>query len=263
MIGRARAPRDARRAPSPAACARSGCGLPAFIISTTTGMPRETTDRIRVREEPRRSSHATRAKALRPSRAACRCGKSTFQDAAARKDTSSCSTCRRGSSDRLPPANAACRHLRDLAGSRSSTSVEQRREGVAEVEAAPAAVADVEHALQLVQESAGVEVISALPVEWDGASVLRGCPRVDSGPLIRGLGRGQRLAPRACICSRSIRCRACPAPSGSDSRASAPPSPASRTSPRSRRSLPCARPSPCPDTCPCIRASRRRSPPSG
>ena len=57
--------------------------------------------------------------------------------------------------DDFPESRA--RNLRNFTGSRRVDSIEERREGGAQADAAPAAVAVVEHAVQLAVEHAGNE----------------------------------------------------------------------------------------------------------
>ncbi len=172
--------------------------------------------------------------------------------------------------------------------------VEQRRERLAQADAPPAAVTDVEDALQFLLERRFVVESGIAPVE-----------RVPGGCLQVAFALGHWIVQVPWICERSRAARrpglarrpaaataasASPvrdaltgrrasrlrrrsnerpalsppvrrAPSGNDSRASVRPSPAFRTSRRSRRNPRRARTWPCPGTCRCTRASRPRSPP--
>src|ERR1043165_719911 len=123
--------------------------------------------------------------------------------------------------------------------------VEQGREGIAQAEAAPAPVTDVEHALEFLLECGLVGERGAAPVE----GMTRGS--LQAPFAYPGIGTA-RTAHR----ERPFKSR--PGPSGTDWHASARLSPASRTSRRSRRS-PLREPaSPCPGTCRCTRAFRPR-----
>ncbi len=124
--------------------------------------------------------------------------------------------------------------------------VKKCREGIAQREATATAVADVEDALEFFLERGLVGKRRVIASPADGARAPAGCPRVMpvSDALTSSIALGA--------------IRSCRGPSGSDWRANARPWPASRTSRRSRRTLPRAPASPCPDTCRCIRASRRR-----
>src|SRR5581483_1266685 len=120
--------------------------------------------------------------------------------------------------------------------------VEEARKGVAEIEAAPAAVADLEHAREFRVDLFAVVEVGVFPLDavpdrrFEAAFAHGRFPRracaasstkgaVDAAPF--------RLVRRWPAISR-----ACRAPSGSARRATSRPSRASRTSRRSRRSLP-------------------------
>ena len=151
-------------------------------------------------------------------------------------------------------------HAVDLAGRAVVDQVEQPREGIAQVEAAPAAVADVEDPLHLRFERLFVPEPRVLPIQGvAGGGFEAAFAHVDAVSLeVAGRKRGPVRVPFARPEGLRPSCRV---PSGSGRRGSSRPWPASRTSRRFRRSLPRAPCAPCPDTCRCIRASRRRSRP--
>ena len=111
---------------------------------------------------------------LAPSRAASDAGSRRSTRAAARTGTSSCSTCRRDSSARRPASTPCFGTSCDLAARRRVDGVEQRRERVAEAEAAATAVADVEDARELgIERAASVNCGERQSIGWRvGASRL-------------------------------------------------------------------------------------------
>src|SRR5882724_6598061 len=153
------------------------------------------------------------------------------------------------------------RHPVDLQRRAGIDEFEQRGERRAQVDAAPAPVANVEGPLELGKKLGFVIEIRRGPGDGMAGRSLE-APFTDGHGRMRRAGRkspagplgfGARTAPGAGT-SR-------PGRRGlfeSGWHASAPPWRASRTNPLSRRSPPGGPPSPSPDTCPYIRASRPR-----
>ncbi len=150
----------------------------------------------------------------------------------------------------------------ELAGLGLVDEVEQRWEGVAEIEAAPAAMTNVEDAAQLRVDLLGVREVRIPPV--DGMpdrrvqSAFAHGLVLESSIVFGGPGRrfpgshvGPPLLGRVSPWSR--------APFGSGRRGFSPPWPGSRTSRRSRRSPLRGQNAPCPGTYRCTHRSRRRS----
>src|SRR5690606_9461532 len=133
--------------------------------------------------------------------------------------------------------------------------VEECREGVAQVEAAAAAVADVEHPLEFLHQRGLVVVLLGLPGNIVPRRGVEAALAIIFWISHRKLEDRQPLALPVLL---RFRCPACPGLSGNDWRANARPWPASRTSRRFRRSSRHARSWPCLDTYRCTRAFRRR-----
>ena len=154
------------------------------------------------------------------------------------------------------------RNTVELAARRIVDRVEQCRKRVAQAEAAPATVADVEHARELRVQRLVLGELGRAPLD----RVAR--RRIEAALAARrfAIGHGRsllesRTASGPAARSEGISLPNRPTLSGSGSRANARPSRASRTNRRSPRSPRPVPPSPCRDTCRCTRAFRRRSRP--
>ena len=122
--------------------------------------------------------------------------------------------------------------------------IEESGKRIAERETAPAAVTDIEDALEFFLERSFVNEAGTPPIQRKA----RG--RLQAALAYAGLRGAHRHSFKSCR-----------GPFGNDWRANVRLSRAFRTSRRFRRTLLLAPASPCPDTCRCTRASHRRSRP--
>ena len=176
------APRDARRASCRAACAPAAVLFTALTISATTGMPARlpTTsvelrilsrapDRLILELERLRAQHQVREVDVPRMRRHVR----TLRHVA---HVAQVAVVDDVPVDLLVDAV-------DFAGRRGVDRIEQRRERVAQAEAAAAAVTDVEDPLQLLEQQRFVAILGTAPVDADGASALRDCLRGGRGSV--------------------------------------------------------------------------------